>query len=82
MDGKTSVAKNINVGCTGKIKAGELIVKDWEDPPLHLVCSKREWRKAVDEFLARKKAIDDLGTTPEKEAAQPSAAVPDNLKDF
>ncbi|CAN0243780.1 unnamed protein product, partial [Pylaiella littoralis] len=47
-DGKTAVSKDINTGCTGKIKAGGLVVKDWVDPPLHLVCSKREWRKAID----------------------------------
>ncbi|CAM9308676.1 unnamed protein product, partial [Pylaiella littoralis] len=47
-DGKTAVSKDINTGCTDKIKAGELVVKDWVDPPLHLVCSKREWRKAID----------------------------------
>lgn len=68
--------------CPGKIKAGELVVKDWVDPPLHLICSKREWRKTIDEFLRNKKALNDLGSTAEKEATQPSAKVPDNLKDF
>lgn len=68
--------------CTGKIKAGDLVVKNWDDPPLHLVCSKREWRKIVDEFLHKQKVLHDLGSTAEKEASQPSAKVPDNLKDF
>ena len=27
--------------CTGKIKAGDLVVKAWDNPPFHLYCSKR-----------------------------------------
>lgn len=78
-DDKKSAKDN---DCSGKIKSGELVVKDWVDPPLHLVCSKLDWRKTINEFLRQKKQLHDLGSTAEKEATQPSAKVPDHLKDF
>ena len=33
--------KDITKTCTGKIKAGDLVVKAWDNPPFHLYCSKR-----------------------------------------
>ena len=77
-----SPAAEFNVGCTGKIVSGDLVVKDWEDPPLHLVCAKRVWRKTVEDILEEKKEYKDLGTTADKEASQPSASVPSHLEDF
>lgn len=42
---------DLKEGCTGKINAGDLIVKGWAtaDEPrgLHLRCGKREWAKKV-----------------------------------
>eukprot|EP00903_Cladosiphon_okamuranus_P016353 g15081.t1 len=64
---------DINVGCTGEIEEGQHVVKDWSDPPLHLHCAKRLWRKKVDEILEDNKNLKDIGTTAEKEISQPSA---------
>lgn len=64
---------DINIGCTGIIQEGDYVVKDWDDPPLHLHCAKRVWRTKIDEILAAKKLYKDIGTTAEKESAQPSA---------
>ena len=32
---------DISETCTGKIKAGDLVVKAWDNPPFHQYCSKR-----------------------------------------
>ncbi|CAM9987231.1 unnamed protein product [Pylaiella littoralis] len=58
----------------GLLKAeGAYVVKDWIDPPLHLHCAKCLWRAKVDEILASKQNLKDIGTTAQKESAQPSA---------
>eukprot|EP00903_Cladosiphon_okamuranus_P017576 g16189.t1 len=50
-DDKKSAKVNV---CPGRIKKDDLVVKDWIDRPLHLIiCSKREWRKAVDSYIAK-----------------------------
>eukprot|EP00903_Cladosiphon_okamuranus_P011879 g11158.t1 len=74
--------KDITKACTGKIKVGDLVVKAWDDPPLHLYCSKRLWASTVQSILDTKQTHKDLGTTAEQEAAKPSASVPDAFKDF
>ncbi|CAN0014012.1 unnamed protein product [Pylaiella littoralis] len=74
--------KDINNVCTGKIKGGDVIVKEWEDPPLHLWCSKRLWEQSVSGILDTKKTYKELGTTHEEEYAKPSATVKDSFKDF
>ena len=32
--------KDITKTCTGEIKAGDLVVKAWDNPPFHLYCAK------------------------------------------
>eukprot|EP00903_Cladosiphon_okamuranus_P005623 g5592.t1 len=64
---------DINEGCTGSIEKGSYVVKDWNDPPLHLYCAKRLRRTKVNEILADKQDLKDIGTTAEKETAQPWA---------
>ncbi|CAM9760300.1 unnamed protein product, partial [Ascophyllum nodosum] len=81
-DASASPATDIKAGCTGKVVSGDLVLKDWENPPLHLVCAKRVWQKTVEEILEAKKQYKDLGTTADKEASQPSASVPSDSKTF
>ena len=71
--------KDITKTCTGKIKAGGLMVKAWDNPPLHLDCSKRLWTATIDSILDTKKKHKELGTTHEQESAKPSATVPDTF---
>ena len=73
---------DITKTCTGKIKAGDLVVKAWDNPPLHVYCSKRLWTTTIDSILDTKKNFKELGTTHEQESAKPSATVPDTFKDF
>ena len=73
---------DITKTCTGKIKAGDLVVKAWDNPPLHLYCSKRLWTATIDSFLDTKKKHKELGTTHEQDSAKPSATVPDTFKDL
>ena len=47
--------KDITKTCPGKIKAGGLMVKAWDNPPLHLDCSKRLWTATIDSILDTKK---------------------------
>ncbi|CAB1105735.1 unnamed protein product [Ectocarpus sp. CCAP 1310/34] len=68
-----SDVEDITHGCTGEIEEGDYVVKDWIDPPLHLHCAKRLWRAKVDEILTSKQNLKDIGTTAQKESAQPSA---------
>ena len=72
--------KNITKTCTGEIKAVDLVVKAWDNPPFHLYCSKRLWTATIDSILDTKKQHIELGTTHDKESAKPSAIVPDTLK--
>ena len=41
MSNSSTNGKDITKTCTGKIKAGDLVVKAWDNPPFHLYCSKR-----------------------------------------
>lgn len=38
---------DLGEGCTGDLQAGQLIVKQWEDPFLHAQCAKRQRREKV-----------------------------------
>ena len=66
----------------GLIQEGDLVIKDWVDPPLHLICSKRVWATSITDILQSKKEYKELGTTADKEASQPSADVPPDLVGF
>lgn len=81
-DPEQPAAIDLDSGCTGVIADGDLVVKDWDEPPLHLLCAKREWRKTVISILRKKQQLRDLDSTEKQEAAQPSAEVPANLADF
>ena len=74
--------KEITKTCTGRIEAGDLVVKAWDNPPLHLYCSERLWTATIDSILDTKIQHKELGTTHEQESAKPSAIVPDTFKDF
>ena len=39
--GLGDVYKRQTKTCTGEIKAGDLVVKAWDNPPFHLYCAKR-----------------------------------------
>ena len=39
MSNSSTNGKDITKTCTGKIKPGDLVVRDWDHPPLHLYCS-------------------------------------------
>ena len=41
MSNSSTNGKDITKTCTGKIKAGDLVVKAWDNPPFHLCCAKR-----------------------------------------
>ena len=47
--------KDITKTCTGRIEAGDLVVQAWDNPPLHLYCSKRLWTATIDSILDTKK---------------------------
>ncbi|CBJ33236.1 expressed unknown protein [Ectocarpus siliculosus] len=81
-DPEQPAAIDLDSGCTGVIADGDLVVKDWDEPPLHLLCAKREWRKTVISILRKKQQLRDLDSTEKQEAAQPSAEVPANLVFF
>eukprot|EP00903_Cladosiphon_okamuranus_P017006 g15675.t1 len=70
---------DIKHSCTVDIEEGDYVVKDWHDPPLHPYCAKRLWRAEVDKNLVNKLEYKDIGTIAEKESAQLSAPVPDDL---
>ncbi|CAB1106989.1 unnamed protein product [Ectocarpus sp. CCAP 1310/34] len=76
-DPETNV-EDITDGYTGYMEEGAYVVKGWSDPPLPLHCAKRLWRAKVDEILACKQNLKDIGTTAEKESAQPSAPAIDH----
>ena len=82
MSNSSTNGKDITKTCTGKIKAGDFVVKAWDNPPLHLYCSKRLRTATIDSILDTKKKHKELGTTHEQESAKPSAIVPDTFKDF
>ena len=63
----------------GLIQEGDLVIKDWVDPPLHLICSKRVWATSIADIT---KEYKELGTTADKEASQPSAHIPPDLVGF
>ena len=54
MSNSSTNGKDITKTCTGKIKAGDLVVKAWDNPPLHLYCSKRLWTATIDSILDTK----------------------------
>ena len=81
MSNSSTNGKDITKTCTGKIKAGDLVVKAWDNPPLHLYCSKRLWTATIDSILDTKNHK-ELGTTHDQVSAKPSTTVPDTFKDF
>ena len=83
MSNSSTNGKDTTKTCTGKIKAGDLVVKALDNPPLNLYCSKRLWTATIDSILDTKKTHTHkvLGTTHERESAKPSATVPDTFKD-
>ena len=82
MSNSSTNGKDITKTCTGKIKPGDLVVKDWDHPPLHLYCSKLLWTATIKGILDTKRTHKELGTTHEQESAKPSATVPEHFKDF
>ena len=44
----------------GLIQEGDLVIKDWVDPPLHLICSKRVWATSIADILQSKKEYKDV----------------------
>lgn len=47
LNNKKTNKKDVKQGCTGDLRAGQLIVKEWEDPFLHGLCAQRLWREKV-----------------------------------
>ena len=82
MPNSSTNGRDITKQCTGKIKAGDLVVKARDEPPLQLYCSKRLWTATVTGLLHTNETNKELATTPEEEAFKPSAAVPPAFKDF
>ena len=81
MSNSSKNGKDITKTCAGKIKAGDLVVKAWDNLPLHLYCSKQLWTATIDSILDTKKKHKQLSTTHEQESAKPSATVPDTFND-
>ena len=74
--------KDITKTCTGKIKAGDLVVQGLGQPlppPLLLQAAVDRHHR---QHPRHKKKHTELGTTHEQESAKPSAIVPDTFKDF
>ena len=44
----------------GLIQEGDLVINDWVDPPLHLICSKRVWATSIADILKSKKEYKDV----------------------
>jgi len=44
----------------GLIQEGDLVINDWVDPPLHLICSKRMWATSIADILKSKKEYKDV----------------------
>ena len=63
MSNRSKNGKDITKICTGKIKAGDLVLKAWDNPPLHLHCSKRLWTATIDSILGTRKGHRELRTT-------------------
>ena len=82
MFNSSTSGKDITKTCTGKIKAGHLVVKAWDNPPFHLYAPSGCDPPSTTASSTQKQKPKELGTTHEQESAKPSAIVPDTFKDF
>lgn len=71
MSSRTTNGSDITKTCTGKIKKDDLMVRSWEDPPLHVYCSKRLWESTVKGILDSKKEQKGARHHPGEESAKP-----------
>ena len=82
MSNSSTNGKDITKTCTGKIKAGDLVLQGLGQPlppPLLLQAAVDRHHR---QHPRHQKKHKELGTTHEQESAKPSATVPDTFKDF
>ena len=85
MSNSSTNGKDITKTCTGKIKAGDLVVQGLGQPlppPLLLQAAVDRHHRQHLRHKKKTQRSSELGTTHEQESSKPSATVPDTFKDF